>query len=193
MPDIYLNFKNFGPDDESETTNLPTGVSKRLPIYCASYLHTASPDKLFSMQNLDDEPYISDNRLVNKQNIKQLSAQVHFTDFSAFQQFLQQLNSLVPESSWQYTMLSVNDNVCLAPLLWCNFLWPDPNTGGSHSVYSNGDCYLEYGPGKYTEVTKFLEFNQRLLKTNVGPLSTNRAQVPFALSRARNVNDLGAL
>lgn len=193
MPDIYLNFKNFGPDDESETTKLPTGVIRRLPIYCASYLHTSSPDRLFSTEDIDDEPYISDNRLFNKQNIKQQLAHIHFTDFFNFQQFLQQLNNLVPESSWRYTMLSTNDNVCLAPLLWCNFLWPDPNTGDSHSVYGNGDCYLEYGPGKYTDVTQFLEFNQQLLKTNVGPSSANKAQVPFALNRVRNVNDFSAL
>ena len=192
MPDIYLNFKHFAPDDDSESTNLPTGVSRRLPIYCASYLHTTSPNKLFTLAGLDDDPVTtkSDARV---RNIDTASAQLHFTDYATLRQFLTQLATLVPASVWQYAMPTQTDVNNLAPLLWCNFLWPNITANGNSLLYSNGDCRLDYGPGKYTEASSFLEFNRDLLRLEVGPKSANGVAVPFALARARTVNDLGIL
>ena len=191
MPDIYLNFKHFA-DDESESTNLPTGVSRRLPIYCASYLHTISPDKLFTMTKVDDEPDTTKSD-TSVQNIATVSAQLHFTDYAALQQFLEQLDNLVPSSAQKYTLLTNADTKNLALLLWCNFLWPNITANGNSLPYSNGDCRLDYGPGKYTEASSVLEFNQDLLLGKVGPKSANGVAVPFALARARTVDDLGIL
>ena len=192
MPDIYLNFKHFAPDDDSESTNLPTGVARRLPIYCASYLHTTSPSKLFTRAGLDDDPATTKSD-ASVRNIDTVSAQLHFTDYAALRQFLTQLATLVPASVWQYAMLAQTDVNNLAPLLWCNFLWPNITANGNSLPYSNGDCRLDYGPGKYTEASSFLEFNRDLLRLEVGPKSANGVAVPFALARARTVNDLGIL
>ena len=192
MPDIYLNFKHFAPDDDSESTNLPTGVARRLPIYCASYLHTTSPGKLFTLAGLDDDPATTKSD-ASVRNIDTVSAQLHFTDYAALRQFLTQLATLVPASVWQYAMPTQTDVNNLAPLLWCNFLWPNITANGNSLPYSNGDCRLDYGPGKYTEASSFLEFNRDLLRLEVGPKSANGVAVPFALARARTVNDLGIL
>lgn len=192
MPDIYLNFKHFAPGDDSESTNLPTGVVRRLPIYCASYLHTTTPGKLFTLAGLDDDPATTKSD-ASVRNIDTASAQLHFTDYAALRQFLTQLATLVPASVWQYAMLTQTDVNNLAPLLWCNFLWPNITANGNSLPYSNGDCRLDYGPGKYTEASSFLEFNRDLLRLEVGPKSANGVAVPFALARARTVNDLGIL
>ena len=192
MPDIYLNFKHFAPDDDSESTNLPTGVARRLPIYCASYLHTTIPGKLFTLAGLDDDPATTKSD-ASVRNIDTVSAQLHFTDYAALRQFLTQLATLVPASVWQYAMPTQTDVNNLAPLLWCNFLWPNITANGNSLPYSNGDCRLDYGPGKYTEASSFLEFNRDLLRLEVGPKSANGVAVPFALARARTVNDLGIL
>lgn len=192
MPDIYLNFKHFAPDDDSESTNLPTGVARRLPIYCASYQHTTSPNKLFTLAGLDDDPATTKSD-ASVRNIDTASAQLHFTDYAALRQFLTQLATLVPASVWQYAMLAQADVNNLAPLLWCNFLWPNITANGNSLLYSNGDCRLDYGPGKYTEASSFLEFNRDLLRLEVGPKSANGVAVPFALARARTVDDLGIL
>lgn len=192
MPDIYLNFKHFAPDDDSESTNLPTGVARRLPIYCASYLHTTIPGKLFTLAGLDDDPATTKSD-TSVRNIDTASAQLHFTDYAALRQFLTQLATLVPASVWQYAMPTQTDVSNLAPLLWCNFLWPNITANGNSLLYSNGDCRLDYGPGKYTEASSFLEFNRDLLRLEVGPKSANGVAVPFALTRARTVNDLGIL
>ena len=192
MPDIYLNFKHFAPDDDSESTNLPTGVVRRLPIYCASYLHTTSPNKLFTLAGLDDDPATTKSD-ASVRNIDKASAQLHFTDYAALRQFLTQLATLVPASVWQYVMPTQTDVNNLAPLLWCNFLWPNITANGNSLPYSNGDCRLDYGPGKYTEASSFLEFNRDLLRLEVGPKSANGVAVPFALARARTVDVLGIL
>lgn len=192
MPDIYLNFKHFAPDDDSESTNLPTGVARRLPIYCASYLHTTTPGKLFTLAGRDDDPATTKSD-ASVRNIDTASAQLHFTDYAALRQFLTQLATLVPASVWQYAMPTQADVNNLAPLLWCNFLWPNITANGNSLLYSNGDCRLDYGPGKYTEASSFLEFNRDLLRLEVGPKSANGVAVPFALARARTVNDLGIL
>ena len=192
MPDIYLNFKHFAPDDDSGSTNLPTGVARRLPIYCASYLHTTIPSKLFTLAGLDDDPATTKSD-ASVRNIDTISAQLHFTDYAALRQFLTQLATLVPASVWQYAMPTQTDVNNLAPLLWCNFLWPNITANGNSLPYSNGDCRLDYGPGKYTEASSFLEFNRDLLRLEVGPKSANGVVVPFALARARTVDDLGIL
>lgn len=195
MPDIYLNFKHFALDDDSESTNLPTGVSRRLPIYCASYLHTIEARYIIfpsAFTGIDDEPATTKGDL-SVRNIDTVSAQLHFTDYAALRQFLTQLATLVPASVWRYAMLAQADVNNLAPLLWCNFLWPNITANGNSLLYNNSNCRLDYGPGKYTEASSFLEFNRDLLRLEVGPKSANGVAVPFALARARTVNDLGIL
>ena len=144
------------------------------------------------MTTVDDEPDTTKSD-TSVRNIATVSAQLHFTDYAALQQFLEQLDNLVPSSAQKYTLLTNADTKNLALLLWCNFLWPNITANGNSLPYSNGDCRLDYGPGKYTEASSFLQFNRDLLRLEVGPKSANGVAVPFALARARTVDDLGIL